>query len=87
MGYFYIGRQQPLPECEHDYCWILDSRNKKSVAVDLKSKAGRDIVLDLVRGADVFITNYHPSVLADLRLRYEDLAPWYSHVEQFIGSG
>jgi crotonobetainyl-CoA:carnitine CoA-transferase CaiB-like acyl-CoA transferase len=73
--YRYLPQLKPLPECEHNYCWLLDARNKKSLAVDLKSEAGREVLLALVSGADVFITNYHPSVLADLRLRYEDLAP------------
>lgn len=73
--YRYLPQLKPLPECEHNYCWLLDSRNKKSVALDLKTEAGRGVVLELVRRADVFITNYHPSVLAELRLRYDDLAP------------
>jgi formyl-CoA transferase len=71
--YRYLRELPPLPRCEQNYCWLLDGRNKRSVAADLKSEAGRRIVLELVRGADVFLTNYHPSVLADLRLRYEDL--------------
>jgi crotonobetainyl-CoA:carnitine CoA-transferase CaiB-like acyl-CoA transferase len=64
----------PLPRCEQNYCWLLDGRNKRSVAANLKTDAGREVVLELARGADVFVTNYHPSVLADLRLRHEDLA-------------
>jgi crotonobetainyl-CoA:carnitine CoA-transferase CaiB-like acyl-CoA transferase len=73
--YRYLPQLKPLPECEHNYCWLLDSRNKKSLALDLRSEDGHEVALDLARHADVFITNYHPSVLAKLRLRYEDLAP------------
>jgi crotonobetainyl-CoA:carnitine CoA-transferase CaiB-like acyl-CoA transferase len=65
---------RPLPECADNYCWLLDSRNKKSVVVDLKREEGREVLLDMVRDADVFITNYHPSVLAELRIQYEDLS-------------
>lgn len=73
--YRYLRELPPLPRCDQNYCWLLDSRNKRSVAADLKTDAGRGVVLDLARGADVFVTNYHPSVLADLRLRYSDLEP------------
>lgn len=65
----------PLPECEENYPWQIDSRNKKSVVIDLKKDEGREVLLDLVRDADVFITNYHPSVLEELRITYELLSP------------
>jgi crotonobetainyl-CoA:carnitine CoA-transferase CaiB-like acyl-CoA transferase len=65
----------PLPECEENYCWLLDSRNKKSMVLDLKRDEGLAVLLDMVRDADIFITNYHPSVLADLRITYEELSP------------
>ncbi len=65
---------RPLPECEENYCWLLDSRNKKSVVIDLKRDEGRGVLLDIVRDADIFITNYHPSVLEDLRITYEELS-------------
>ncbi len=65
----------PFPPCEANYPWLLDGRNKQSVALNLKSDAGREILLALLDTADVFLTNYHPSVLRDLRLDYEELAP------------
>jgi crotonobetainyl-CoA:carnitine CoA-transferase CaiB-like acyl-CoA transferase len=73
--YRYLFEMAPLPRCDRNYCWLLDSRNKKSIALDLKQEAGHQVVLDLAREADVFITNFHPSVLAALRLRYEDVEP------------
>lgn len=73
--YRYLHQLAPLPVSEVDYCWILDSRNKRSIAIDLKSEKGHALVVELARRADVFITNFHPSVLADLKIRYEDLAP------------
>lgn len=72
--YRYLKDLRPLPSFDENYCWLLTSRGKKSVGVDLKTEAGREIALELARRADVFVTNYHPSVLADLGLRYEDLA-------------
>jgi crotonobetainyl-CoA:carnitine CoA-transferase CaiB-like acyl-CoA transferase len=64
-----------LPSCEHNYCWILDGRNKRSLALNLADAAGRDVLLKLVAAADVFITNYQPALAAKFRLRYEDLSP------------
>ena len=73
--YRYLVQLPPMPACEENYCWMLDGRNKKSVTIDLKQPAGRQVLLDLVRVSDVLVTNHHPSVLADLGLRFEDLAP------------
>ncbi|MGE4616596.1 MAG: CaiB/BaiF CoA-transferase family protein [Gammaproteobacteria bacterium] len=72
--YRMLTRMRPLPECEENYCWLLDSRNKKSVVLDLKREEGHAVLLDLIRGADIFITNYHPSVLEELKLSYATLS-------------
>ena len=55
--------------------WLVDSRNKKSLALNLASEAGRNILHKLVRGADVFLTNYPPNVRKRLKLAYEDISP------------
>ena len=55
--------------------WEMDSRNKKSLAIDLASEQGRDILYRLAATADVFITNYPPPVRKKLRIAYADLAP------------
>lgn len=47
------------------------NRNKKSIALDLKSLEGREIALELVRGADVLVENYRPGTLDRLGLGYE----------------
>ncbi|MFV0512123.1 MAG: CaiB/BaiF CoA transferase family protein [Jhaorihella sp.] len=50
------------------------NRNKLSLALDLKSALGRDIFVDLVRGADVVVENFRPGVMERLGLAYETLA-------------
>jgi crotonobetainyl-CoA:carnitine CoA-transferase CaiB-like acyl-CoA transferase len=55
--------------------WVVDSRNKKSLALNLAGEAGRGILHKLVRGADVFLTNYPPNVRKRLKLAYDDIAP------------
>ena len=47
--------------------------NKRSLAVDVKSSAGRDIVLRLVEGADVFVQNLRPGLAEALGLGFEAL--------------
>ena len=37
--------------------WFVDNRNKKGIALDLKSEAGRAVLYRLCETADVFITN------------------------------
>ncbi len=69
--------------------FILDARNKKSLALDLRSDAGREILYRLVRDADVFITNYPPPVRGRLKITYEDLAPFNERLiyASFTGYG
>lgn len=55
--------------------WMMDARNKKSLAIDLASDAGRAVLYRLVAGADVFVTNYPPPVRRKLRIGVEHLAP------------
>ncbi|WP_243075817.1 CaiB/BaiF CoA-transferase family protein [Microbacterium sp. SS28] len=50
------------------------NRNKRSLAVDLKSDEGKNVVRELVRTADVFIQNYRPGVAARLGLDYATLS-------------
>jgi crotonobetainyl-CoA:carnitine CoA-transferase CaiB-like acyl-CoA transferase len=49
------------------------NRNKRSLAVDLKQQAGRQIVLDLIRTADVLLQNYRPGVAARLGIDYDSV--------------
>jgi crotonobetainyl-CoA:carnitine CoA-transferase CaiB-like acyl-CoA transferase len=77
-----------LPKCEENYPWLLDARNKRSVALNLKHAEGRAVLYKLLAGADVFITNYQPSVLADLQVRHADVSALnprliYAHVSGY----
>jgi crotonobetainyl-CoA:carnitine CoA-transferase CaiB-like acyl-CoA transferase len=50
------------------------NRNKRSLAVNLKTDEGKQILLDLVKSADVFLQNYRPGVAKRLGVDYESLA-------------
>ncbi|HLJ15467.1 MAG TPA: CoA transferase [Bryobacteraceae bacterium] len=72
--YRFLTRVPGMPVSDVNYCWLLDARNKKSVALNLGDAAGRDVLLKLVATADVFITNYQPQLVRKFRLSYEELA-------------
>jgi formyl-CoA transferase len=50
------------------------NRNKRSVAVDLRSPEGRDLVLELVRQADVVVSNFRPGVMERMGFGYDELS-------------
>jgi crotonobetainyl-CoA:carnitine CoA-transferase CaiB-like acyl-CoA transferase len=54
--------------------WYLQSRNKKSIALDLKSPGGLDIARKLAASADVVIENLRPGGLEKLGLGWEVLS-------------
>jgi formyl-CoA transferase len=48
-------------------------RNKRSLTLNLKADAGREILLRLIERADVVVENFRPDVKERLKLGYEDL--------------
>ncbi|MGK8195649.1 CaiB/BaiF CoA transferase family protein [Burkholderia cepacia] len=65
----------PNPVADTNYAWQLTNRNKRSIALDLKSEGAREVLTRLVRWADVLVVNFPPRVRAALGVTYEDLAP------------
>jgi len=63
------------PASEHNFAWMLESRNKKSLALDLSKAEGQAVLHRLAADADVFITNYPPAVRERLRITHAHLAP------------
>jgi crotonobetainyl-CoA:carnitine CoA-transferase CaiB-like acyl-CoA transferase len=69
-------KMPPQPSSNDNYAWHLDNRNKRGMALDLKSTRAKEVLERLVEWADVLITNFPPPVRKRLKLTYEDIAPW-----------
>ena len=54
--------------------WQVQSRNKRSIALDLRSAGGQRIARQLVAQADVLIENFRPGTLEGWGMSYEELA-------------
>lgn len=61
------------PRAEVNFPWQLEGRNKRSIAVDLKSPQGRAIMTRLIKRADVLVVNFPSPVRDRLQLRFEDV--------------
>lgn len=63
------------------------NRNKKSVALDLKSDEARAQVLELIDGADVVVSNFRPGVMERMGFGYEDLKKRNPGIIFALGTG
>ncbi len=54
--------------------WHVQSRNKQSVAIDLRNPEGQELVRELAAAADVLIENFRPGMMEQWGLGYETLS-------------
>lgn len=54
--------------------WQVQSRNKRSIALDLREREGQDIARQLIAQADVLIENFRPGTLEGWGMSYEELS-------------
>lgn len=58
---------------DEGYCFAMANRNKKSLALDLKSEKGLEVFHRLASEADVIIENFRPGVVKKLKIDYETI--------------
>ena len=63
------------------------NRNKRSIALNLKSKQVHDLVMKMAESADVVVQNFRPGVLAKLGYGYEDFKKVNPRIIYCSGSG
>jgi crotonobetainyl-CoA:carnitine CoA-transferase CaiB-like acyl-CoA transferase len=66
----------PQPLADDAYQWHLANRNKRSIALDLKSPSAQRVLQELVTWADVLIVNTPHPARKKLKLEYDDVAQW-----------
>jgi crotonobetainyl-CoA:carnitine CoA-transferase CaiB-like acyl-CoA transferase len=64
----------PLPDGVLHPGFVLDNRGKRSICLDVRTDAGAAVARDLIRHADVFITNLRPAALSRFGLDWESLS-------------
>ncbi|GAB3063610.1 CaiB/BaiF CoA transferase family protein [Virgibacillus ainsalahensis] len=73
------GKGDPLRDWRHIYkgtslWWRLQSRNKKSITIDLKSEEGQEIIRSLVKECDILVENFRPGTMEKWNLGYDTLS-------------
>ena len=63
----------PAKEPGMSYWHLMLNRNKRGITVNLKTPAGREVLLRLLKEADVFLEGFRPGYLKMLRLDYESV--------------
>src|ERR1700757_3344578 len=66
----------PQPRSEVAYPFQLANRNKRGVALNLKSASALEVLERLAKWADVFIVNTPHPARKKLKLEYDDVAQW-----------
>ncbi|SFW71068.1 CaiB/BaiF CoA transferase family protein [Amycolatopsis australiensis] len=67
--------------------FVALNRNKRSVALDLKTAGGMEILHRLLAEADVLVHNYRPHAIRRLGLSYEDISAQYPRLVYASASG
>jgi formyl-CoA transferase len=87
-----VFKVPPQPRANENYLWHLDNRNKRGLALDLKSPQAAEVLERLVKWADVLIVNTPHPARERLKLEYQDVVQWnprliYADVSGFGDNG
>ena len=69
-----------VPMAKDAYPWHLNNRNKRGLALDLKSPDAAKILERLVKWADILIVNTPHHARKKLKLEYDDVVQWNSRL-------
>jgi crotonobetainyl-CoA:carnitine CoA-transferase CaiB-like acyl-CoA transferase len=81
------GFTRQAARADADFMLELGNRGKRSIAVDLKSDAGRELFGRLLAAADVLLTNWRPDALQRARLTVEDIRAFNPNIIVARGTG
>ncbi len=63
------------------------NRNKRGITLDLRKEKGREVIYELCKGADIFITNLRQQALEKFKIDYENIARHNSRIIYAYGCG
>ena len=72
MRRFFEGMKANVP-IEGNPIFTLDNRGKKGISINTSNEKGADIVRELIKDADIFLTNVRPKSLENAKLNHEVL--------------
>lgn len=72
-GYRRYALLQFTANADANYTWAMDARNKRSIALNLKSAEGIEVLKKLIAWCDVYITNQPLPLRRQLKLNYDDI--------------
>ena len=72
MRRFFEGMKSNVP-IEGNPIFTLDNRGKKGISINTSDEKGAKIVRELIKNADIFLTNVRPKSLDSARLNHEEL--------------
>ena len=83
-----VPPDRPSPRDHHMVGFsFAHALGKSSVAVDVRRPEGREIVLRLVKTANIVTSNFRPGVMEKLGLGFDDMRAVNSHIVYVTGSG
>ena len=68
------GKDKSLVKKSMGTSFLIQNSDKKSIQINLKSKKGKNIALELVKNVDVFVENMRPGKAEKLGLGWKDLS-------------
>ena len=66
-------RSLPPAVGEESAAYMMMNRNKRGIAINLKTEAGRNVLQRLLQDADIVVENYRPGTMTKLGFDYEVL--------------
>jgi crotonobetainyl-CoA:carnitine CoA-transferase CaiB-like acyl-CoA transferase len=77
----------PTGGSQFNFMMEIPNRGKRSVGLDIKNERGYEVLLDLVKTADVFVTSFRPQARRKLRIDVDDLRAVNPNLIYVRGSG
>ncbi|MDV3129570.1 CoA transferase [Mycobacterium sp. 21AC1] len=77
----------PDPAGQDNPVFFSINRNKRSITVDTRTDAGKDVIGDLVRRADVVVSNFRHGVIERMGFGYEDCKQLNPRIVWASGTG